>query len=213
MTGPHPWQGIPLDVYEAHMSDPTVGQLDQLHTITRDQLADYAPRTVAVLGIAGGNGLDLIDTTSVVEVHGYDLNPDYLHTFETRHRVRLGHRLHLHQTAITQTLILPRVDLVIANLIIEYVGLTEFLAFAARNTNNIGVLSCVTQHDQGVGFVSTTEHTAAFDGLADVSADIDADQLTTELTHAGFVETTRRDYPLPNHKELRRRDFRKTFVS
>lgn len=207
MTTPHPWQNIPLDVYEAHMSDPAVAQLTALRTITGQQLADHAPRTVAILGIAAGNGLDLIDPATVTEVHGYDLNPDYLRVCEARHRDRLSHRLHLHHTAITQTLTLPRVDLVIANLIIEYIGLPEFAAFAAHNAESIGALSCVVQHNHDAGFVSTTAHAAAFDGLAGISNDIDTDQLTAELLRAGFSETAGQEHPLPNQKTLRRRDF------
>ncbi len=42
---------------------------------------------------------------------------------------------------------IERVDLVIANLIIEYVGIDEFVAFPAANARSVGVLSCVIQRN------------------------------------------------------------------
>jgi len=64
-----------LDVYESHMSDGEVGQLQMLHRSTGEQLGDYPSRTVEVLGVAGGNGLDLIDPAATDAVYGYDVNP------------------------------------------------------------------------------------------------------------------------------------------
>jgi len=124
-------------VYELHMSDPRVGQLRQLHDITGEQLAAYQPPTVGVLGIAGGNGLDLIDPETTNAVFGYDINAGYLHACEARYHKPLGDRLRLIQTNIDRSLTIERVDLLIANLIIEYVGAEEFVAFAAANARSI----------------------------------------------------------------------------
>jgi hypothetical protein len=82
----HPWRGIDLDVYESHMSDARVGQLQRLHAITSDQLGAYAGRAVGVLGVAGGNGLDLIDPLVTDAVYGWDINRDYLDACEARYR-------------------------------------------------------------------------------------------------------------------------------
>ncbi len=57
----HPWEEIDLKTYETHMSSANVFQLQTLNKITEQQLADYAPATVAILGSAGGNGLDKIN--------------------------------------------------------------------------------------------------------------------------------------------------------
>ncbi|GAB12583.1 hypothetical protein ARGLB_020_00030 [Arthrobacter globiformis NBRC 12137] len=37
----HPWEGIDLAIYEKHMSDAGVGQLQLLHRITGEQLSAY----------------------------------------------------------------------------------------------------------------------------------------------------------------------------
>ena len=105
---------------------------------------------------------------------------------------------------------IERVDLLIANLIIEYVGAEEFAAFAAANAGSIGVLSCVIQHNDVAGFVSSTDYASSFDALASVSSDIDPEALDAVMSDAGFGALGRCEYPLPNGKTLIRQDFRPT---
>ncbi len=207
-TPAHPWRGIDLDVYEQHMSDARVGQLQRLYDITGAQLAAFPSRAIGVLGVAGGNGLDLINPATTDAVYGYDINADYLAACEARYRDGLGERLHLIESSIDRTLAIERVDLLIANLIIEYVGAEEFAAFAAANAGAIGVLSCVIQRNDTAGFVSSTEYAASFDALATVSSDVDPETLDSALAAGGFAALGRYEYPLPNGKTLIRQDFR-----
>jgi hypothetical protein len=93
-------------------------------------------------------------------------------------------------------------------LIVEYVGIDEFVAFAAANARSIGVLSCVIQRNNGEGFVSSTDYASSFDVLGSVSSDIDPETLTSAMSDGGFVALDRREYPLPNDKTLMRQDFR-----
>jgi hypothetical protein len=204
----HPWRAIDLDVYEAHMGDPSVGQLECLRDITREQLATYPCAAVGVLGVAAGNGLDLIDPQTTHAVYGYDINRVYLDACATRYRGALGDRLHLIETSINRSLRIERVDLLIANLIIEYIGAAEFIAFAVANSPSIGVLSCVVQRSESEGFVSSTNYAPAFAALASVSSDIDPDGLRSSLCDSGFEAIDRCQYPLPNGKILIREDFR-----
>ena len=207
MPEPHPWRGIDLDVYERHMSDPRVGQLPRLHTITAEQVGSYPGRAISILGVAGGNGLDAIDPLAVDTVHGYDINPDYLAACETRYRPRFGERLHLVEATVDRTLILEPADLVIANLIIEYVGVAEFAAFASVNAPVIGTLSCVIQSSDAQNFVSATPYSASFDGLASVSSDVDPRALTSAMAEAGFQLLHISEHPWPDGKTLVRLDF------
>lgn len=192
------------------MSDEHVGQLQLLHDITGEQLAAYPSRSIGLLGIAGGNGLDLIDSQNTDAVYGYDVNPGYLAACDARYRDGLGDRLNLIEASIDRSLTIERVDLLIANLIIEYVGAEEFVSFAAANAPSIGVLSCVIQRNDAEGFVSSTDYSSSFDALASVSSDIDPDSLTAAMTDAGFLALSRCEYPLPNGKVLLRQDFRTT---
>ena len=203
----HPWRDIGLEVYESHMSDDAVGQLQRLHEITRAQLADNPAHTIGILGIAGGNGLDLVDPDTVDSVYGYDINPDYLKACRARYDDLLGERLHLTECSIDRTLRIPPVDLLIANLIIEYVGLGEFVAFVAANSLAIGVLSCVTQQNGTAGIVSTTQHSSSFDGLESIASEIRPAALQAALSTHGWTCTVSITHVLPNDKTLTRQDF------
>jgi hypothetical protein len=140
-----------------------------------------------VLGIAGGNGLDLIDPRTTDAVYGYDINPNYLAACETRYLDDFGDRLHLIESTIDRSVTIERVDLLIANLIIEYVGIDEFVAFAAANARSIGVLSCVIQRNKAEGFVSSTDYASSFEALAPLSSDIDPETLASAMSDGGFV--------------------------
>ncbi|MCI1641897.1 MAG: hypothetical protein LKI58_06560 [Actinomyces sp.] len=204
---PSPWLGIGLEVYEQHMAHPVVGQLAALREVMGEQLTDHPARRVAILGIAGGNGLDRIDAAAVDAVYGYDLNPDYLAACDARHRARFGDRLRLIQASVDRTLQIEPVDLLIANLFIEYVGVPEFAAFAAANAERFAVLSCVTQRDTGGGFVSRSPFASAFDHLAQSSFDIDVAILAAALERLGLDRLRVREHELASGKVLVRQDF------
>lgn len=131
-------------------------------------------------------------------------------TSSTGHHRRRVRVRHLIETSIDRALAIDRVDLLIANLIIEYVGVEEFAAFAAANALSMGVLSCVIQRNDAAGFVSSTEYASSFDALASVSSDVAPDTLDSAMLAAGFVALGRYEYPLPNGKTLIRQDFRPT---
>ena len=125
-----------------------------------------------------------------------------------RFRPVLGSRLRLVEAAIDRTVLIEPVELLIANLLIEYVGLEEFAAFVALNSSAIGVLSSVIQRIDDAGFVSATAYASSFDGLSSIASDIDPNALEAALGDAGLSGLGRFTYPLPNGKSLIRQDFR-----
>jgi hypothetical protein len=54
----NPWLSIPLQDYEGHMGLDNAQQLSVLSELFKRALDIFVPDSVAVLGIAGGNGLD-----------------------------------------------------------------------------------------------------------------------------------------------------------
>lgn len=71
--------------------------------ITAAQVKDHPSRSVGILGIAAGNGLDEIDATEIDAVYGYDSNPDYLGECQARYASRFRDRLHLVECSIDRT--------------------------------------------------------------------------------------------------------------
>ena len=81
----NPWLAVPLAEYEQHMDSPEVQQLDALSDLFAQAIEHCRPQSVAVLGIAGGNGIDRINPAMTRRVIGLDLNPQYLETVRQRY--------------------------------------------------------------------------------------------------------------------------------
>src|ERR1700733_5029312 len=81
----NPWLNIPLDDYEGHMSLPEVGQAQMIADELHHAVLRWAPRSIAVIGCAGGNGLERIARGTVERVVAMDVNPDYVERTRARH--------------------------------------------------------------------------------------------------------------------------------
>ena len=117
---PNPWLSIPLEDYEGHMASPNVRQLQYLSRVFGELLGEFEPESVAVLGVAGGSGLERVDPRRVKRVVGVDINPAYLDLARSRHGERLpGLELVCGDIASCE---LPHsyFDLVYAALVFEY---------------------------------------------------------------------------------------------
>lgn len=74
----NPWEEIDLNDYESHMSLDSVFQLQTMNQMMKKQFYDHPIRSVMILGIAGGNGLEHINTQLLDKVYGVDINKNYL---------------------------------------------------------------------------------------------------------------------------------------
>ena len=64
----NPWLSIPLQDYEGHMGRDNAQQLSVLSELFKRALDICTPDSVAVLGIAGGNGLEHLDHCSALQL-------------------------------------------------------------------------------------------------------------------------------------------------
>jgi len=123
----NPWLQLPLPEYEAHMSLPQVAQAALLGAVFAELLEAYAPRSVAVLGCAGGNGFKRIALDVTKRVVGVDINPVYIGACGTRFASHLPN-LELYVGDIAKdTFEFAPVELVYAALLFEYVDVTAAL--------------------------------------------------------------------------------------
>ena len=70
----NPWEEIELSDYENHMKLNSVMQLQYLNLRMKDQFKMHPVTSVMVLGVAGGNGLEHIDTKIIQKAYGVDIN-------------------------------------------------------------------------------------------------------------------------------------------
>lgn len=139
----NPWLNIPLGDYEGHMSSPGVAQLKALADLFEEALTYCHPESVALLGVAGGNGLDRVDLRVTKRVVGIDIHPAYLETVRRRYP-QLPLRLHcvdLEHDKVNEEV----AELVHAALIFEHAGTGQCLRNAASLVAPGGHLAVVLQ--------------------------------------------------------------------
>ena len=203
----NPWEEIELDVYERHMSLDSVAQLQALNRLMREQLEAYPVRTAMILGVAGGNGLEHVCREKYETVYGVDLNQAYLQAAAQRHPALEGVLRLLHLDLTKDAAQLPQAELVIANLLIEYIGYAAFQAVIEQVRP--GYVSCVIQiNDDTRDWVSDSPWLHAFDGLDAIHHQMDPRELTAQMGRIGFRETLQASEPLPNGKQFVRLDYR-----
>lgn len=198
---PSPWLDVPLDDYEGHMQSAEVQQLGVLSELFAEALAICRPASVAVLGIAGGNGLDRIDRSITKRVVGLDVNPLYLEETRRRHEDLL--RPELHCMNLAERLVdLEPVELVHAALVFEHAGVGLCLENALSLVDPGGVLSVVLQLPsdsvQGVG-------DSPFPAMQKLRSDfalVDSVWFQETLAQRGFSMTHETQRALPAGKGL-----------
>lgn len=199
-TPDSPWTAIPLEDYEAHMASPSVGQLALLSDLFAEALTFATPESVAILGVAGGNGLERIDGSHTTRIYGIDLNPAYLKAARRRFASLSGLELVQEDLAATAVSHEP-FDLVHAALIFEHAGLELCLENATRMTRVGGSLSIVLQlaAAQTESEISPSL-VASIQLLKSSFRLIEPDRLRERLSQVQFKELRQWRRPLPGGK-------------
>jgi SAM-dependent methyltransferase len=199
----NPWLSIPLDDYEAHMSCASVQQSAALAELFKCALDYCLPRSVAVLGVAGGNGLEQIDAGATRRVVGVDNNQKYLD--EVRQRFGSGRleglELYCHDLAERDLSVTP-VALVHAALLFEHTGLGRALKNAHTLVAPGGHLSVVLQSsNDGQQGVTSTSYTS-MQSLNRGFAMIDKSNFQRSLEREGLEFMQQEFRELPTGKTL-----------
>ena len=192
----NPWLSIPLGDYEGHMSAPAVEQLAALSFLFSRALERVRPKSVAVLGVAGGNGLEHI-ASSVTRVVGIDISAEYLD--EVRRRFP-ALPLELHQRDLAADIVrIAPVDLVHAALIFEHAGIERALDNALSLVAPGGALSVVLQLPSQENAVTSTGF-ASMQSLRDHFTLVPFDTFRELVESRGFDPSTEEAMALPGGK-------------
>ena len=128
MSRRNPWLEIPLEDYEGHMALPSVGQAQMLADQFALLIKRIRPASLALVGCAGGNGLDRVDPEQVERVVAIDINPKYLEQAEARHAKRLKQLQLICADIQSEKLHVEPVDFIYAALVFEYVDVLSTIA-------------------------------------------------------------------------------------
>lgn len=206
----NPWEEISLDDYENHMKLDSVQQLQTMNTMMKEQFFQYPVKSIMVLGIAGGNGLEHIDFR-VEKVYGVDINREYLEECRKRYP-QLEGILELLCVDLTKDIEpLIHADLVVANLLMEYIGYECFQEVILKVKPQY--VSCIIQINTDTSFVSDSPYLHVFDDLDRVHHQMEEQPLTDAMERIGYKAELQKEESLPNGKKLVRLDFKHTFQS
>ena len=204
----NPWNEIKLDDYENHMSLDSVNQLQTMNAMMKEQFEAYPVETSMVLGVAGGNGLEHVSKDKYKTVYGVDINEEYLCEVDKRYPQLQGVLKCLKIDLINEADKLPEAQLVIANLLIEYIGYPAFQN--AIQKIDPEYVSCVIQINTDTAqWVSDSPYLHAFDRLDEVHHQMEGSALEEEMKEIGYslILNTLKD--LPNGKAIQRLDYKK----
>lgn len=201
----NPWEDIDLNDYEGHMSLDSVHQLQALNQIMKEQLYSYDVRNIMILGIAGGNGLEHIDKNRFIKVYGVDVNRQFLQESRERYHNLDGIYETICTDLLRDELQLPTSELLIANLLVEYIGYQCF----QKVVKLVGprYISCTIQINTGESFVSDSPYLHAFDNLEQVHHQMEEQALVESMLEIGFGVIKRTETRLPNEKKFVTIDF------
>lgn len=201
----NPWKDINLNDYENHMSLENVYQLQEMNQIMKEQFDSCHAKSIMILGIAGGNGLEHIDKEKFCSVYGVDINENYLNECRKRYPTLDAIFTPICADLSNDILHLPCSDLLIANLLIEYIGYACFQKVVKKV--NPKYVSCVIQINTETHFVSDSPYLHVFDRLDEVHHEIKESDLVNSLQEIGYTKVLTNKRDLPNGKKLSRIDF------
>lgn len=201
----NPWEEIPLADYESHMKLASVMQLQAMNEMMKGQFNTYPVSSIMIFGVAGGNGLEHIQKDKIEKVYGVDINSSYLQATIQRYPDLSGLLECLCINLIDETNKLPKADMVIANLLIEYIGY-ECFQKAVRYVNP-KYISCIIQINIEYNWVSDSPYLHVFDGLEQVHHQMDTYVLENTMREIGYHEIKTLEHILPNGKKLVQLDF------
>lgn len=201
----NPWEEISLSDYENHMKLDTVMQLQAMNEMMKEQFEFYPVSSLMIFGIAGGNGLEHIQKSKFKKVYGVDVNASYLQEVIYRYPDLEGVLECLCINLMEETDKLPKADMVIANLLIEYIGYECFQK--AIQIVNPKYVSCIIQINIEDNWVSDSPYLHVFDGLELIHHQMEERALEKSMIGINYYKIRTLEHMLPNGKKLVQIDF------
>lgn len=201
----NPWDEISLSDYENHMALESVMQLQTMNQMMKGQFNAYPVCSVMILGIAGGNGLEHIDKDKFQKVYGIDINKEYLSAVKARYADMADVLECIQLDLLKESGKLPMAELLIANLLVEYIGYACFQKAVKQVKPQY--VSCIIQMNVDDSWVSDSPYIHAFDGLDSVHHQMEENDLVQTMNDIGYKLIAKIENPLPNGKKLVQLDF------
>jgi hypothetical protein len=205
---PSPWLHIPINDYEGHMAHAAVAQAQMLGALLRRAVSEYRPRSLAILGAAGGNGLEVVDLATVQRVVALDLNPHFLALCTERHAQRFArYEAVLHDLEQGPPALEP-VELIYAGLLLEYLDYHAFFAYLPDLLSPEGVFVALLQLPSSQLPTVSGSPFPSLRQLESVFHYVDPGTVRTTLLARGFTCCAEKVIRLESGKEFHQAEFR-----
>ena len=127
------------------MALSSIAQAQYLSGVFAQAVQEYSPKSAAILGCSGGNGLEAISNSSVERIVCVDINPEYVAAAKKRFSGSFKQCKFLCCDILSSSFSFKPVDLILAGLIFEYVDYNSALANISKVVNPSGFLVVVLQ--------------------------------------------------------------------
>lgn len=157
----NPWLEIKLNDYESHMALSSIAQAQYLSLVIAQAVQTYSTKSVAILGCAGGNGLEVISNSKVERIVCVDINPAYIGAAKERFASKFRQSEFLCADILSSSFSFKPVDLIFSGLIFEYIDYNIALANICKVINPFGNLVVVLQlPSESISEISPSQYTS-----------------------------------------------------
>ena len=179
------------------MAFPSVGQAAMLAAELGRAIAEQKPRSVALLGCAGGNGLDQLKSPELSRVVCLDINADYVRQLKTRYTESIP-SLECHVGEVESF----RPDFCV-DLIFEYTRLEEAIGSIAHLLREGGDVVAVLQLPaQTHATITPSPYAEALSAISGFFQYIDPRELTDLAAQGGLTLQEERTLTLDSGKSF-----------
>ncbi len=198
----NPWVKIKLEDYESHMSLPEIGQSHYLSSFLEQIVKKYKPNSCALIGCAGGNGLENIKHETIEKIICIDINPVFLNKAKERFKNSFKNIEFICCDIASEEFKFEPVDLVFAGLVFEYVDYNLALNNLSRFIKPDGELVVVIQlPNENIPEVSPSPY-KSLEILSDTFSFVQPDRFIESCKKCGFDLISKNKTKLKSGKEF-----------
>lgn len=191
------------------MSLPQIAQAQMLSSLLDELCVVHQPRSIALIGCAGGNGLDRLDPTCFSRVVAVDINPEYVTATLDRYGERFPHLELITGDAQTEVVSFEPVELIYAALVFEYVTPLVLMERLRKLLTPGGLLATVVQlPSPSIPEISPSPYLASLERLGEIMHLTPPDELSKCAKQAGLTLAFTRQIDLPSGKSFVLQAFR-----
>ncbi len=182
----NPWQKIKLEDYENHMSLPDIKQAQYLSNHLKEVVKMFNPNSLAIIGCAGGNGLEKMNHKTIEKIICVDINPVFLNKAIERYKKSFKNIEFICCDIASEEFKFKPVDLIYAGLVFEYVDYNLALNNVSRFIRPNGKLAAVLQMpNENIPEVSPSPY-KSLEILSETFSFVQVDKFIDECKKYGF---------------------------